>query len=98
MAFWEGKKAGDVLATADFRVFGKAYGGKEFDETVHAVLAVSGASAYGNRTCMGFEWSNGNFESFDTRYDNVTPATFAEFAKKVLDENTMSTLKVEEIK
>lgn len=92
---YEGKKAGDVLATADFHLTGTGWNGKPVDETVHATLAVSGASQYGNQTCMAFEWSNTDPEYFDTRYDRVSPETFTEFAKEVLEDRLLKTVKVE---
>ena len=73
-----------ALATADFRIHGTDWNGKQFESAVHAGLYKSGSFAYGNGTCMVFEWSNGNDEVFDTRYDRVTPDTFTEFAMRVL--------------
>lgn len=86
-----------ALATADFRVHGEGWNGP-FDETVHAELLKSGAFDYGNGTCMVFEWSNGNTQSYDTRYENVTPENFAVFVKKVLNASTKDTIKADLIK
>ena len=101
MSFCEGKKPGDVLASADFHLTGTGYNNSVVDEKVHAELCVSGASPYGNQTCMSFEWMNrhdcGRYESFDTRYARVSPETFREFAKAVLEDQTMDTVKVEDV-
>ena len=90
-----GKQAGDVLATADFRLTGTGYGGRKVNNTIHAALQVSGAYQYGNQTCMTFEWDNGYVESFDTRYEKVTPKTFKEFAKSVIENQVVDTVQVE---
>ena len=92
------KKPGDTLATADFRVHGTGWDDSPVDVTVHAELYVSGAFQYGNQTGMSFEWSNNPMpETFDTRYENVSPENFKEFAKEVLKNRIMKTLTVEEI-
>ena len=85
------------MATADFRLTGTGWNGKPVDDKIHAVLEVSGASAYGNRTCMAFEWENGHEDVFDTRYDPVTPENFTEFAKKVLEDRVVKTVTVETV-
>ena len=90
----EEKKAGDILATADFHLTGKGWNDHPVDEKVHAELAVSGAFQYGNQTCMAFFWENGNIESYDTRYERVSPKNFTEFAKKLLEGMVMETVKV----
>lgn len=87
-------KAGDILAKADFRLLGTGWDGRLVDEIVHAELAVSGASPYGNQTCMAIMWKNDQIESFDTRYEKVTPETFTEFARSVLDARTLKTINV----
>ena len=90
-----------ILATADFHLTGTGYDNSVIDEVVHAELLVSGASQYGNQTCMTFEWINrhdcGRFESFDTRYERVSPENFKKFAKNVLKNRILKTVKVEEI-
>ena len=91
----EEKKPGDVLATADFHLTGKGWEDEPIDEIVHAELAVSGAYKYGNQTCMALIWKNGNIDSYDTRYERVSPANFTEFAKKLLEDRVMDTIKVE---
>lgn len=91
------KKAGDILATADFRLTGKAWNDRPVDEKVHAELAVSGAFQYGNQTCMAFIWENGNIDSFDTRYERVSPKNFKQFALEVLKGMTADTINVEAI-
>ena len=91
------KKAGKVLAEANFRIHGKGWNDRPVDEVVHAVLTVSGAFQYGNQTCMAFEWENGQVWSFDTRYEHVTVETFVEFAKEVLNNRTIETIAVEVI-
>lgn len=95
IVFGEEHEVGDVLATADFHLTGTGYKGVPIDEKVHAELSVSGAFEYGNRTCMSFEWENGNVDGYDTRYNKVSPKTFKEFAREVLDNRTMDTVKVE---
>ena len=95
---YEKKKPGDTLATADFHLTGKGYADAPVDVTVHAELYVSGAFQYGNQTGMSFKWSNNPMlETFDTRYEKVTPETFTEFAKAVLENRVMKTIKVEAI-
>lgn len=86
---------GTDLAVADFRVYGKGHDGDNVEALVHAVLSKSGCFAYGNQTCMGLYWNNGNFESYDTRYDKVTPENFPEFAGRVINNNTLDTINVE---
>lgn len=86
------------LAEADFKLGGTGYNGRPIDETVHAELHKSGAFQYGNGTCMTFEWSNGNVDSFDTRYEKVTPDTFTDFAGKVLRGRVMDTVTIEAVK
>lgn len=93
----KGKKAGDVLAKADFRLTGKGWNDHPVDEKVHAELYVSGAFQYGNQTGMSLEWENGNVDTYDTRYDKVSPETFKEFAKAVLENRVMPTIRVEAI-
>ena len=90
-------KVGDVIAQADFRVYGKGWNDALVDDTVHATLEVSGATQYGNGTCMAFEWSNGNVDSYDTRYEQVTPDTFGNFALDVLRNYVMKSLLVYQI-
>jgi len=87
--------AGDVLASANFRVFGTGHGGANVDLSVHAELYVSGAFQYGNQTGMSFEWSNGNVDTYDTRYEKVSAKNFTEYAKSVLEGRVMDTIKVE---
>lgn len=88
---------GDVLAQADFMLKGTGYNGP-VSEIVHAELYVSGAFDYGNGTGMVFEYSGSPMPvSFDTRYDNVTPENFREFAYQVLRNRTVDTVKVEMI-
>ena len=93
------KKAGDVLATADFRLVGKGWEDQPVDEKVHAELSVSGAFQYGNQTAMSFEWEArkdcGRWEHFDTRYENVSPENFKEFAYRVLRDRTMKSVAIE---
>ena len=84
----------EVLATADYRIHGEGWNGP-IDMTVHAELLKSGAFDYGNGTCTVLEYSNGQIESFDTRYENVNPKNFSEFAFKVLRANTMDRIAVE---
>ena len=86
---------GDVLAEADFRITGKDSRGDAFADTVHAELCVSGAFQYGNGTCMVFRWGTGHVDSFDTRYDKVSPENFTGFAKEVLEGRLVKTVKVE---
>lgn len=94
--FTDGKNPGDILATADFHLYGYGWNGKPYDGTVHAELAVSGAFQYGNQTCMSFEYSDDRpDDTFDTRYENVTPETFTEFAKKVLRRQVMDSIAIE---
>ena len=94
--FGKEHEVGDVLATADFHLTGTGYGDVPVDVNVHAELLVSGAFQYGNQTCMTFEWSNNHSdESYDTRYEKVTPDNFTEFAKSVLDSKTKDTVTVE---
>ena len=87
----------NALAMAKFRVYGKTIDDREVDYTVEVSLEKSGAFAYGNQTCMVFKWSYGAIESFDTRYERVSPATFSKCAKEVLDSRTADTINVEEI-
>ena len=84
-----------TLAHADFRVFGNGFDNVRVDETVHAELYKSGCFQYGNETGMVFEWSNGNVDSFDTRYENVSVENFTEFAENVLKNFIYPTLQVE---
>lgn len=93
----EGKKAGDVLATADFHLTGKGWEDAPVDETIHAELYVSGAFQYGNQTGVSLEWANGTVDTYDTRYSNVTPENFREFAKALLENRVMSSIDVEAI-
>ena len=94
--FTDGKNPGDILATADFRLFGKGYGGEPYEGTVHAVLTVSGAFAYGNQTSMEFQYSDGRWpDFFDTRYEDVTPETFREFAQEVLRRQVIDSIAIE---
>lgn len=94
--FTDGKNPGDILATADFRLFWTGWGGKPYEGTVHAELAVSGAFQYGNQTCMSFEYSDDRPDDvFDTRYENVTPETFKEFAQKVLRGQIIKSIEIE---
>jgi len=94
--FTDGKNPGDILATADFRLFGVGWNGKSYEGTVHAELAVSGAFQYGNQTVMSFEYSDDRPDDvFDTRYENVTPGTFKEFAQKVLRGQVMDSIAIE---
>ena len=87
-----------ALATADFRIHGTGWNGEPIEIKVHAGLYKSGSFDYGNGTCMEFEWSNGHNEVFDTRYERVTPGTFAEFAKRVLRGKLIETVDVDELK
>lgn len=101
MAYYDkdGKKleAGHVLATADFKIYGMGYA-FPVDTTAHAELSVSGAFDYGNGTCMCIQYKNSPVpDVYDTRYSDVTPETFTEFAKGVLKENLCKTLTVEVI-
>lgn len=91
------KKAGDVLATADFHLTGTAWKGSPVDTKVHAELYVSGAFQYGNQTGMCFRWDNGNVDSFDTRYERVSPENFKEFAREVLEGMCADTIQIEAI-
>ena len=91
------KKAGDVLATADFHLTGKGCDGNPIDETVHAELYVSGAFQYGNQTGMSFKWNNGSVDSFDTRYEKVSVKNFKQFARKTLEDMVFYTVHVDEI-
>jgi len=89
-------EVGTVLATADFKLGGTGYNGREIDDEVHAELLVSGAFDYGNCTCMSFTWRNSKQEEgFDTRYSKVSPDTFTEFALEVLKNHVMETVTVE---
>lgn len=87
--------ANDIIATADFRLTGKGYRGEPINETVHAELGKSEAFQYGNGTYTALMWKNGNTDVYDTRYEEVSAKTFKEFAKQLLDNNTMDTVKVE---
>lgn len=89
------KKPGDILATADFHLTGKGWEDRSVDEKVHAELYFSGAFQYGNQTGMMLQWGNGNKEFYDTRYEKVSPKTFKEYAKSVLEGMVMKTVKVE---
>ena len=92
----EKKEVGKVLAVADFKLGGTGYNGHKIDDAVHAELMISGAFDYGNGTCMSFTWRNsGQEEGYDTRYNNVTPETFTEFAYEVLKNHVMDTVTVE---
>lgn len=93
----EKKKAGDVLAKADFRLVGTGWSGEPVDTTVHAELLVSGAFKYGNGTCMTLQYGRDNDEVFDTRYEDVSAETFADFAYNVLRDKTLETIDVEVI-
>lgn len=90
-------EAGDVLATAKFHIFGKGWNDSIVDEVVDADLSVSGASPYGNHTCTTFYWQNGNVDSYDTRYSNVSPDNFTQFAQKMLRNNVMDSIAIEVI-
>ena len=90
----EGKNPGDVLATAKFRVSG-VRGGRTLDYTIKAILVVSGAFNYGNKTCTVLEWSSGREDSYDTRYCDVYP--FNEFAKGLVRQEVGSELTIEEV-
>ena len=85
----------DILAHADFHVFGNGFDNRPVDYTVHAELYKSEAYAYGNGTGMSFEWSNGNVDTFDTRYENVSVENFTEFAENALKNYVFPTLHVE---
>ena len=94
--FTDGKNPGDILATADFRLFGTGWSGKPYEGKVHAELAVSGAFQYGNKTVMSFEYSDERPDDiFDTRYERVTPETFKEFAQKVLRRQVIDSIAIE---
>lgn len=84
----------ETLATAKYRIYGIGHNGEIVDEVVRAELSVSGASQYGNGTCMAFLWENGNVDSFDTRYEKVTPEHFEWFAKDALKNYVMKTISV----
>lgn len=90
----EEKKAGDILATADFHLTGKGWNDYPVDEKVHAELKMSGAFKYCSQTCMSLFWENGNIESYYIRYERVSPENFTEFAKKLLEGMVMETVKV----
>jgi len=98
----ENLKPGTVLAKADFRLTGTGWNDHPIDEIVHATLCVSGAFQYGNQTSMTLEWEArkgwNRVESYDTRYSNVSAKTFTEFAKKVIEDQVMDSIKVEEVK
>ncbi len=83
-----------VFAKADFVRKGKGWNGKHFEDKVHAELIKSGAFEYGNGTSMVFEYENGNEECFDTRYCNVTPENFAQFAYDELRARTIETIDI----
>ena len=87
----------DVLATAKFHLFGKTVGGKDYNSTVKTSLCKSHAFAYGNQTCMVWEWENGWVDSFDTRYDDVSVETFKEFAQKCLRNHCTDSIAIEYI-
>lgn len=88
-------KPGDVIASASFRLTGTGWNGKVVDEKVYAELYVSGAFQYGNQTGMSLEWSNGNIETYDTRYEDVSADNFKQFAQEVLENRVMDTIKVQ---
>ena len=92
--FGKMRKVGETIAEADFRIYGIGWDKKLVDEVVHAELSVSGATQYGNGTCMAFIYESGNVDSYDTRYNNVTPDTFERFAQDVLRDKTMETVMV----
>ena len=94
--FTDGKNPGDILATADFNLFGFGWNGKPYEGTVHAEFAVSGAFQYGNKTCMRFTYDDGRPEDiFDTRYEDVTPDTFKAFAQKVLRRQVLDSIAIQ---
>lgn len=97
----ENLKPGTVLAKADFRLTEKGWNDHPIDEIVHATLCVSGAFQYGNQTSMTLEWEGrkgwNRVESYDTRYSNVTVENFSSFAKNVIENNVMDSIKVEEV-
>ena len=95
--FGKEHEVGDILATAKFRLYGTGHSGNPVDEIVRAELCVSGASQYGNQTCTSIIWEDGYEDSYDTRYDNVSPDTFTEFASRLINHGTLVTIKVEAI-
>ena len=84
----------EILAKADFRLTGTGWNGP-VDEIVHAELSKSKAFDYGNRTCMALIWENGNIDSYDTRYERVSPRNFTEYAKELLENRVLKTITVE---
>lgn len=85
-----------IYATADFRVHGLGYDKKPYETTVHATLEKSGAFDYGNGTCMVFKWADSPMpHCYDTRYCDVTPQNFTEFAKEELEAQTLDTIMVD---
>lgn len=86
-----------VLAVADFRIKGFAKNGHEINETVHAELSESRSFSYGSRMSMTMEWSDGTFESYDTRYDDVSAENFVSFAQNVLKNRVLDGISVEVI-
>lgn len=90
----EERKPGDVLATVDLRLTGEGWNGP-INEIVHAELCVSGAFQYGNQTCVRFARENGTFDTYDTRYTDVTPENFPEFALKLMAGRCRDTIEVE---
>ena len=88
--------ATNSIATANFRIHGTGWNGKKVDITVHASLEKSGAFQYGNGTCMVFQYEGRpDPDVYDTRYENVSPANFTEFALAELRARTMESLTVE---
>lgn len=85
-----------IYAEADFRVHGTGYDGNPYETTVHATLEKSGAFDYGNGTCMSLKWADQKMTHwYDTRYSNVSPDNFAEFAKAELEAQTLDTIQVD---
>jgi len=74
----------NVLAKEIFHVYGKTIGGRVYDSIVIATLEKSDAFQYGNHTCMIWKWPSGEVQSFDTRYERVSPKSFKDFAEKSL--------------
>lgn len=85
------------MAKAVFKVGGEGHNG-HYEATVTATLEKSGAFAYGNGTCMVFEWSDRKQpDLFDTRYCSVSSKNFTEFAKAELRARLLDSIEIETI-
>lgn len=89
-----------ILASAKFRLHGITLDGDPYDVTVVATLEKSGAFSYGNGTLTVFRYSDDMLpKSIDTRYaTNLSPKTFVQFAKKVLEDWCAPTIMVDVVR